>query len=45
MGPLHEIDYFAEAIINPGAVIEHGKGYQAADGSSKMPPGAGHGQH
>ena len=37
MGPLHEVDYFAEAIINPGAVIEKGKGYQAADGSSKMP--------
>jgi mono/diheme cytochrome c family protein len=37
MGPLHEVDYFAEAIINPGAVMERGKGYQAADGSSKMP--------
>ena len=37
MGPLHEVDYFAEAIINPSAVIEKGKGYQAADGSSKMP--------
>jgi mono/diheme cytochrome c family protein len=37
MGPLHEAEYFAEAIINPGAVIEKGKGYQAADGSSKMP--------
>jgi sulfur-oxidizing protein SoxX len=37
MGPLHEADYFAEAIINPSAVIEKGKGYQAADGSSKMP--------
>ncbi len=37
MGPLHEADYFAEAIINPGAVIEKGKGYQAADGTSKMP--------
>ena len=37
MGPLHEAEYFAEAIVNPNAVIEKGKGYQAADGSSKMP--------
>lgn len=37
MGPLHEAEYFAEAIINPGAVIERGKGYEARDGSSKMP--------
>ena len=37
MGPLHEADYFAEAIINPSAVTEKGKGYQAPDGSSKMP--------
>jgi cbb3-type cytochrome oxidase cytochrome c subunit len=37
MGPLHEAEYFAESIINPGAVIEPGKGYQAPDGSSKMP--------
>jgi hypothetical protein len=37
MGPLHEAAYFAEAIINPNAVIEKGKGYEAADGSSKMP--------
>jgi mono/diheme cytochrome c family protein len=37
MGPLHEPEYFAEAIINPNAVIEKGKGYEAADGSSKMP--------
>lgn len=37
MGPLHEVDYFGEAIINPSAVIEKGKGYQTADGSSKMP--------
>jgi mono/diheme cytochrome c family protein len=33
----HEVDYFAESVINPGAVIERGKGYQAADGSSTMP--------
>ncbi|HEU4371432.1 MAG TPA: c-type cytochrome [Methylomirabilota bacterium] len=37
MGPLHEAEYFAEAIINPNAVIEKGKGYQAPDGTSKMP--------
>ncbi len=37
MGPLHEADYFAEALINPSAVIEQGKGFEAADGSSKMP--------
>jgi len=37
MGPLHEAEYFVEAIVNPSAVIEKGKGYQAADGSSKMP--------
>ena len=37
MGPLHEPEYFAEAIINPSATIEKGKGYEAPDGSSKMP--------
>jgi mono/diheme cytochrome c family protein len=37
MGPLHEVEYFAEAIIHPNAVIQKGKGYEAADGSSKMP--------
>lgn len=37
MGPLHEPEYFAESVLNPGAVIEAGKGYQAPDGSSKMP--------
>jgi hypothetical protein len=37
MGPLHEALYFVEAIINPSAAIESGKGYNAADGSSKMP--------
>jgi mono/diheme cytochrome c family protein len=37
MGPLHEVEYFAEAIINSSASIEKGKGYDAADGSSKMP--------
>jgi len=37
MGPLHEAEYFAEAIIYPNAVIQKGQGYEAADGSSKMP--------
>jgi hypothetical protein len=37
MGPLHDAEYFAEAIINPNAVIEKGKGYEAADDASKMP--------
>ena len=37
MGPRHEVEYFAEAIINPKAVIQKGKGYEAVDGSSKMP--------
>ena len=37
MGPAHEAEYFVQAIINPNVVIERGKGYEAADGSSKMP--------
>jgi mono/diheme cytochrome c family protein len=37
MGPLHEPEYFVDAIVNPGATIEAGRGYEAADGSSKMP--------
>jgi mono/diheme cytochrome c family protein len=37
MGPLHEAEYFAESIIHPGAVIERGLGYEAPDGSSRMP--------
>ncbi len=37
MAPLHDAEYFAEAIIQPNAVIQKGKGYEAADGSSKMP--------
>ena len=37
MGPLHPPEYFAESIINPGAVIERGRGFAASDGSSKMP--------
>ena len=37
MGRLHPPEYFAEAIINPGAVVEPNRGYGSADGSSKMP--------
>lgn len=37
MGPLHPPEFFAEALIHPSAVIERGKGYAAADASSKMP--------
>jgi mono/diheme cytochrome c family protein len=37
MGPLHDAEYFAEAIINPNAAIEPGKGYETAGGTSKMP--------
>ena len=37
MGPLHAEVYFAEAIINPSALIDKGKGYAGPDGSSKMP--------
>jgi cytochrome c1 len=37
MGPAHEAEYFVEAVINPNAVVERGKGYEAADSSSKMP--------
>lgn len=37
MGPMHDAEYFAEAIINPNAVIEKGKGYEAEDGTSKRP--------
>jgi mono/diheme cytochrome c family protein len=37
MGPAHEPEYFAESLISPSAVVEKGKGYEAQDGSSKMP--------
>jgi mono/diheme cytochrome c family protein len=37
MGPLHEAAYFVEAIVNPNAVVDRGRGYEAADGTSKMP--------
>src|SRR5262249_4536219 len=33
MGPLHPPEYFAESIINPGAVVDRARGYAAADGS------------
>jgi len=37
MARFHPPEYLAEAIINPGAVIEPNRGYAAPDGSSKMP--------
>ena len=37
MAALHPPEYFAEAIINPNAVVDEGKGYRAPDGKSKMP--------
>ena len=37
MGGLHPPEFFAESIINPSAFVERGRGYAAADGSSKMP--------
>jgi len=37
MGPVHEAGYFVEAIVNPNAVVDRGRVYEAADGSSKMP--------
>jgi hypothetical protein len=37
MGPLHETGYFIEAIVNPSAVVERGRGYEAPDGTSRMP--------
>jgi mono/diheme cytochrome c family protein len=37
MGPLHPPEFFAESVINPSAVVERNRGYDAPDGSSKMP--------
>jgi cytochrome c1 len=37
MAGAHPPEFFAEAILNPGAVIDKGHGYEAADGSSRMP--------
>lgn len=40
MAGLHPAEFFAESIINPNAVIDHGakqNGYVGADGKSKMP--------
>jgi mono/diheme cytochrome c family protein len=37
MAGSHPPEFFAESIINPGAVIDPGQGYEAPDGSSKMP--------
>ena len=33
----HPAEFVAESIVNPGAVVEKGRGYEAPDGSSKMP--------
>ena len=40
MAGLHPLEFFAESIINPNAVLDHDakeKGYVGADGKSKMP--------
>lgn len=40
MAGLHPVEFFAESIINPNAVIDHDakeKGYVGTDGKSKMP--------
>jgi mono/diheme cytochrome c family protein len=37
MAGSHPPEFFAESIINPDAVIDPGQGYEAPDGSSKMP--------
>lgn len=37
MAAVHDDGFLAESIINPDAVIERDRGYQAEDGSSKMP--------
>ena len=34
MGPMHPVEFFAESIMNPNAVVP--KGYRAADGKSPM---------
>lgn len=37
MGSLHPAEYFAEAIINPNAVLTEGSGFLGPDGKSRMP--------
>jgi mono/diheme cytochrome c family protein len=37
MGSHHPAAYFAEAIVNPNAVIVTGPGYTGSDGLSRMP--------
>ena len=37
MGPLHPPEYFAEAILNPNAVLTEGPGFLGPDGKSRMP--------
>jgi mono/diheme cytochrome c family protein len=37
MGPLHPPEYFAEAVMNPDAVLTEGPGFLRPDGKSRMP--------
>ena len=37
MGGHHTAEFIAESIMNPSAVVDKGEGYEAPDGSSKMP--------
>ena len=37
MASHHSAGFLAEAIVNPGAFVDKGKGYTARDGTSKMP--------
>ena len=37
MAASHPPEFFAESIITPSAAIDKGRGYEAPDGSSKMP--------
>jgi len=41
MGLLHDAKCFTELTIKATAMIEEGKGYEAADGSLKMPSYSG----
>ncbi len=37
MAGSHPPEFFAESIINPGAAIDPGQGYEGPGGSSRMP--------
>lgn len=37
MGSHHSPDYFAEAVVNPNAVVVTDPGYTGSDGLSRMP--------